>query len=216
MNQFFPLFGFKKIAPTRWYKAKYGSARQLEAFHTEQENDLKDFNEGRMLAQESDKKMMKDDFLKLTSLDEVKNTICQAVANDSEINKGAFETIKLWYQLQARNVYYKTNNELKPVAYFDMSCFVNPHNEIRTDTSHFSAVEMLAYEEDKQFGDDFIVNIYDLGSVLNLDEYENVTEVEDDGSRWDNSSGSGSFPTYQNTEKALTDEELLAISENAF
>ena len=213
MNQFFPLFGFKRYPPIRGYKG-----RRLEELHHDQEAALSDLQSGRMLEEVTeDKTLMKDQVKKMTSLEDLKNNLCKAVSNDSEIYKGAYVMIKTWYQYHARYQVYKQTNELRPVTYFDLSCLVNPHNEIVSHTEDFSLIEKIALEEDKQFSLEFLLGIYDLAEASHEEELENVTEMEEDGSRWDNTTASSNFPTNVVDEDGyISDKELLAISENAF
>lgn len=216
MNQFFPLFGFNKYPPTPWYRAKYG--RRLEAVKFDQEAALADLQSGRMLEEEvKDKSIMKDEIKKMTSLDELKSNLCKAVSNDSEVYKGSYEMVKSWYQFHARYKVYKETNELRPLAYFDLSCMVNPHNELVNDTQQLSMIEKIALEEDINFSLEFLVGIYDLAEASHEEELQNVQEMADDGSRWDSTASTENFPTTVVGEDGyISDKELLAISENAF
>ena len=211
MNPFIPLLAYKRIEPTYGYKNKFG--RQLEEVHGDQSRMLEGVEIGEM--PEDEKTIMKDKIEAMTSLSEIKENICEAVNNDSEIFKGSHILVKTWYQLYARVQYFKEHNELRPVEFFDMSCFVNPHNEIKDDLQNLSNSQILSLSEDEQYVQSLTMTEFDLMEVSHEQDFKGVTELTDDGSRWDNSS-STNFPTQTEEDHVISEKELIALSENAF
>jgi len=210
MNPFIPLLAYKKIEPVYGYRKAFG--RQLEELHADQsrmlEVEIGDFPE-------DEKTIMKDKIEAMTSLSELKEHICEAVNNDSEIFAGSHDLIKLWYQMHARYHYFKENNELRPLEFFNMSCFVNPHNEIKENLEHLSNAQKLSLAEDEDYVRSLTMTEYDLMEISHEHEFKGVEEMADDGSRWDNSS-STKFPTQSEEDHVISEKELIALSENAF
>ena len=211
---FIPIRAFKRYPPTATYhrdlKRRYGG-RSLESI---------ELGDDRMLEEGPLELSLRERFENSNDLDEIKTLACKAVKHDSEINKGGFEIIKFYYTMVLRAKYHEKTGELRSLKYFDLSCFVNPHNQRQPEYDNMTPIEKLSFEEDEEQTMEMLMQEFDPTTTGKIMEFQDLKEIEDDGSTWDGQSSpkSDSLPVADDDEieEIVQKDDFLRLAENAF
>jgi hypothetical protein len=209
---FIPIRAFKRYPPTSTYESdlrRRYRGRSLEEI---------ELGDERMLEEGPLELSFRERFENASDLEEAKSLLCQAVKHDSEINKGGFEIIKFYYTMVMRAKYHEKTGELRNPKYFELSCLVNPHNERKPEYDNMTPIEKLSYEEDEEQTMEMLMQEFDPTQLGKLIEFEEMTEMEDDGTTWDGqSSPKGSpLPVGDDIEQFAQQDDFLKLAENAF
>jgi hypothetical protein len=213
---FVPIKAFKRYPPHATYESdlrRRYRGRSLESI---------ELSDDRMLEEGPAEQSLRDRVDSSNDLEELKTLVCDAVKFDSDMNKGGFEIIKFYYSMVLRSKYYEKTGELRNPNFFNLSCFVNPHNETKPEIDNMTPIEKLSYEEDEEQTMEILMVEYDPTQIGKVLEYEGLTELEDDGSTWDNQSSpkSAPLPVNDNSDDQLEEiaqnDDFLRVAENAF
>ena len=216
-----PTFGyFIPIKAYRKYPPYPGYERDLKRRYRGRSLESIELSEDRMLEEGPVEASLRDRVDSSNDLEELKTLVCEAVKFDSDLNKGGFEIIKFYYTMVLRAKYYQKTGELRHPNYFNLSCFVNPHNEDNDETADMTPIEKLAHEEDQDQTMEFLMMEYDPSQLGNVAEYEDMKQIEDDGTTWDNQSSPKSNPLPVGDDDQLDpvaqNDDFLKVAENAF
>jgi len=122
-----------------------------------------------------------------TDMASAKAIACEGVKVDSDYFKGAHTLIKIFYQTHLKRVHYLETKENRPIEYFNLECFVDPHNESPTDYSTLSAKES-AEAQHRDFN--YFNEVMKIFSITRIDlpkELINSEEMSNSGSVVDGS-----------------------------
>jgi len=161
----------------RRYRALESQKRTLEALQVDSMKELYELD-----FDEEEVNPHSNRIAKVNSMSEARQLACEGVKIDSEFFKGSFPVVSTFYKVHLKRVHYLETKENRPVEYFNLSCFVDPKNEIVDVNQHQSEAINFDHENLKN---DYLNQIFETFNVasINLPEaLSKIPEMSNDGS----------------------------------